>query len=377
MRYNIYITKNQGVAHLKKIVHKTQKQVMVSIEIMKSLNFSIEQLQSCIAYLGDVLGARLKYIIPDRINDSPTLQWIIRLSEDLKKLEGFEGFKSHINTYARTQVESSYFVTVVARYLSDKGVDDIIFDPQITVTGRKPDILVTYRGEQVYIECKVVSTAQFDYSKEHNHMLSILRNYIDVPHQLDIRYRKSLSDTELHNLGKVLQQRLNKVKGDGKIIDNENLEVGVLTRESYQAGTTKLVLGGGIMQDTNAKCNYPLSLCGIDGHSVLISGPKVDYSKILRSKIKRSRRQSPDNNPYLLMVDGNSMLGSLNDNIRAVSSAFQPETNTRFSGATLVTYYESLGSVELDFKFYFVPNPFAKFPVSKAFTSLFSSSSED
>lgn len=377
MRYNIHITNNQRVVHLKKkIVHKKQRQVMVSTEIMKSLNLSIEQLQSCIAYLGDVLGTRLKHIIPDRINDLPTLRWIVRLSKDLKKLEGFEGFKSHINTYTRTQVKSSYFVTVVASYLLDKGVDDIIFDPQITVTGRKPDILVTYRGEQVYIECKTVDTAQFEYSEEHNHMSSILRNYIDVPHQLDIRYRKSLSDLELHNLGDVLQQRLNKVKGDGKIINNENLEVGVQTRESYQPRTIKLVLRG-IMQDTNDKCSYPLSLYGVDGHSVSISGPKIDYSEILRSKIKRSRRQSPDNNPYLLMIDGNLMLGSLNDNIRAVSSAFQPETNTRFSGATLVTYHTSLGSLELDFKFYFVPNPFAKFLVSKAFTRLFSASSED
>ena len=376
MRYNIYITNNQRVAHLKKIVHKTQRQVMVSTEIMKSLNFSIEQLQSCIAYLGDVLGARLKYIIPDRINDSPTLQWIIRLSEDLKKLEGFEGFKSHINTYARTQVESSYFVTVVARYLSDKGVDDIIFDPQITVTGRKPDILVTYRGEQVYIECKMVDTAQFNYSEEHNHMLSILRNHIDVPHQLDIRYKESLSDTELHKLGEVLQQRLNQVKGDGKIIDNENLEVGVQIRKSYLSRTIKLVMWG-IMQDINDKCSYPLNSYGIDGHSVSISGPKVDCSEILRSKIRRSRRQSPDNSPYLLMINVNPMLGSLKDNIRAVSSAFQPEMNTRFSGATLVTYYPSLGSLELDFKFYSVPNPFAKFPVSTAFTRLFSASSED
>lgn len=110
---------------------------MVSTEIMKSLNLSIEQLQRYLAYLGDVFGARLQHIIPDRISDLPTLQWIIRLSESLKKLEGFEGFESHINTYTRRQVRSSYFVTVVAGYLSDKGVDDIVFDPPVTVTGRK------------------------------------------------------------------------------------------------------------------------------------------------------------------------------------------------------------------------------------------------
>lgn len=349
---------------------------MVSTEIMKSLNLGIEQLQRCLAHLGDVFGARLQYIVPDRISDLPALQWIVRLSESVKKLEGFEGFEKHINTYTRRQVRSSYFVTVVASYLSDKGVDGIVFDPPVAVTGRKPDILVTFRGEQVYIECKMIDTAQFDYSEEHNRMLSILHSYIDVPHQVDIRYRKSLSDIELHQLGNVLQQRLHQVKGNGKIIDNENLEVQVQTRGGYLLRSPRIVLWG-IMEDLNEKCRYPQHCYGIDGHSISVAGPKVDYSDILRSKIKKSRRQSPDNKPYILMIDGNSMLGSLTENIRVLSSAFQPKTNTRFSAAALVTYYPRLGSSEINFKFYFVPNPFAKFPVSKEFERLFSASSED
>jgi len=373
----IYVIADQKVDQLKKeAVHKTQRQLMVSTEIMKSLNLSIEQLQRYLAYLGDVFGARLLHIIPERISDLPTLQWIIRLSESLKKLEGFEGFESHINTYTRRQVRSSYFVTVVAGYLSDKGVDDIVFDPPVSVTGRKPDILVAFRGEQVYIECKMIDTAQFDYSEEHNRMLSILHSYIDVPHQVDIRYRKSLSDIELHQLGNVLKQRLHQVKGNGKIIDNENLEVQVQTRERYLLRSPKIVLWG-IMEDLNEKCRYPQHCYGIDGHSISIAGPKVDYSDILRSKIKKSRRQSPDNKAYILMIDGNSMLGSLTENIRALSSAFQPKTNTRFSAAALVTYHPRLGSSNINFKFYFIPNPFARFPMSEEFQRLFSASSED
>ena len=78
----IYVIADQKVDQLKKeAVHKTQRQLMVSTEIMKSLNLSIEQLQRYLAYLGDVFGARLLHIIPERISDLPTLQWIIRLSE--------------------------------------------------------------------------------------------------------------------------------------------------------------------------------------------------------------------------------------------------------------------------------------------------------
>ncbi len=55
----------------------------------------------------------------------------------------------------------------------------------------------------------------------------------------------------------------------------------------------------------------------------------------------------------------------------------QVKTNTRFSAAALVTHYPRLGSSEIGFKFYFVPSPFARFPVSKEFERLFSASSED
>ena len=113
---------------------------MVSGEILKSANFSIEQLQGCLTYLGKVFGARLQHIVPDNINDLPTLQWIVRLSELTKRIEDYEGFKKHIRTYTKNQVRSSYFVTVVAAYLANKGVDSIVFDPLIDLTGKKPGI---------------------------------------------------------------------------------------------------------------------------------------------------------------------------------------------------------------------------------------------
>jgi len=71
------------------------------------------------------------------------------------------------------------------------------------------------------------------------------------------------------------------------------------------------------------------------------------------------------------MIDVNRMLGNLTENIRALESAFQPTTNTRFSAAALVTYHPRLGTSDLDLNFYLVTNPFAKFPISEEFKRLF------
>ncbi len=356
-----------------KSTRKIVKQLAVSSEIMKSSNLSIEELQSYLNHLGSVFGGRTKYIIPDKINDLSTLRWIANLSERIGKVEHFRGFDKHVKSYTRNQIQSSYFVTVIASYLVDNNIDNLIFDPPIIVTGKKPDLLIDFQGEQIYIECKMIDTKQFHYTEEHNQILSILRNYLDVPHQIDIRYKESMSEAELHQLGKVLHERLHQVKGNGKIINNENLEVQVQIRDKYLSKNVRLIMLS-IMEDLNDKCSYPQHCYGLDGRSIAISGPKVDYSNILSSKIRRSRRQAPDNKPYVLMIQGNLMLGSLTENIRALSSAFQPKTNTRFSAGMLVTYYQRFDSSKLDFKFYFVPNPFAQYPVSKEFERLFSAS---
>ena len=74
------------------------------------------------------------------------------------------------------------------------------------------------------------------------------------------------------------------------------------------------------------------------------------------------------------MIDGNAILGSQDANTRALASAFQPQVNTRFGAAILVDYHPTFESLELVYDFKVVPNPFARFPISKEFEKLFSKS---
>jgi len=351
------------------MVKEKESKLFISTEILKSAHVSIEQLQQYLIELRSILGKKFDLFVPKNINDVSTLQLVISLSQRLQKLKECEGFEKHVGTYTKKQLHSSYFVTVIASYLFDR-VDSIILEPPITGRLKKPDILASLRDEQVYLECKYIDTSKFDYSREHEHMFSILHDYIDVPHQVSIRYKKPLSDTELHQLGETLRQRLEQVTGDGRIIHNANLEVQVMTRQAYGNKRLSMILTM-IEQDTYENCSYPGHAYGRHGLTVSLSGPKVEYTKVLREKIRKSRRQSPQNWPYVLMINGNLMLGDLTENIRALSTAFQPKTNTRFSAAVLVTYHLRLDSLNLDFKFYLVSNPFAKFPVSKEFERLF------
>ena len=352
-----------------KTLHENRSDIVVSTEVLKSTNISLEQLQLHLIELKRILGTNFDLVIPRKIDGVPILYWVIGLSQRLQSLKKCDGFEKHVRMYTKRQLQSSYFVTVIASYLLDK-VDNIILEPAMMGKTTKSDILVNFRGEQVYLECKHTDTLRFDHPGEHEHMLSILRSYINVPHQISIKYKKSLSDRELHRLGETLRQRASLPTGDGRIINNPDLEVQVIKREAYADKRLHFVMGM-VVKDLYENCSYPGHAYGIDGITLSLSGPKVDYTKVLREKFKKSKGQSPHDWPYVLVIDGNIMLGDLTENIRTLSTAFQPTTNTRFSAATLVTYYPRLDKPDLNLNFSFVSNPFAKYPVSREFEHLF------
>lgn len=177
--------------------------LLVSKEIMKSVAISNEQLQHHITELKLILGTKFELVIPSKINDAATLWWIINLSQCLQKLKQCEGFERHVGRYTRRQIHSSYLVTVIASSLLEKA-DNIILEPPILGKLKRSDILATFRGEQVYLECKHMDVPKFHHSGEHEHMFSVLSDYIDMPHQISITYKRTFLDTELHRLGETL-----------------------------------------------------------------------------------------------------------------------------------------------------------------------------
>lgn len=350
-------------------MNETNSNIVVSRGVLESTDISLEELQQHLGELKRILGVRFDEIVPTKIKGVPRLYWVVNLSKKLQMLKNCEGFDKHIETYKGNQIKSSYFVTIVASYLVDK-VDSIILEPTIAGKSTKSDILVNLQGNNIYIECKIIDTSRFNYLKEHNHMLSILKQYINVPHQISIKYQKSLSDEELHQLGKTLKERGNLPRGDGIIINNPGLEVQLFRRAHYADKRFRLVMDM-ISEDLNENCSYPAHAYSEDGITISLSGPKVDYKEVLRERFRKSKRQSPIDCPYVLVIDGSMILGDLKEHIRALSTAFQPKRNTRFSAVVLVKYHLKLDSPAIKYNFYFVSNPFAEFPIYKEFELLF------
>jgi hypothetical protein len=346
-----------------------ERKVTVSNSIMQSVGITYEQLKSILIDLHTILGEKAIKLIPEQVNDFGTLAFIVKLCESLKKLRYCEGFNEHIARYTNKQIHSSYFVIELASFLFDK-VDTLSLEP-MTAKSKMADILVNARGQNIFLECKCIESTNYDHSKEHNHIFSLLKPYfVNIPHEISITYRQALSEDNIRRLGEAIRERAKSVSSNGKIIDNADVLVNIIKREIPNNKRVKLYMSM-IQENLDERCRYPGHVFGIDGITLSISGPKVNYGKIFKEKIRRSRNQSPEKDPYILMIDGNLMLGSLTDNIRALSSAFQPTVNTRFSSAVIVEHNPRIGTAETDFNFHVVNNPFAKFPVNEEFTRLF------
>lgn len=351
-----------------------QRQLFVATSILESVGISIEELKYHLIELKAILGAKFEQLVPYRINDFSTLHWVVSLSTRLQKLRSCIGFDRHIARYTSRQIRSNYFVAGIASYLYDR-VECVELEPT-THRRRMADILARYRDQEVYLECKGIETRKFDFAQEHDHMLSILRQYlVDAPHQISITYKRPFSDAEINRLGESLRELIESVKADGKLIDNPDVSVNVVKRDSLGFKGLRLRISM-IEEDLSERCRYPGDAYGVDGISISIAGPKVDYKSVLRERIRRSKRQYLEGKPFVLVINANEMLGSLVENIRALSSAFQPNINTRFSSAVLVESNPVIGSPRTDFVFNFVSNPFAEYPVSKQFELLFKSSTE-
>jgi hypothetical protein len=347
-----------------------QIQFSISNEVLSAARLDINEIQEYLSELASIFKDDYISVFPTEIKDNPTLSSLIILSKNLGKLKKCEGFDKHITNF-KTDRFHSIFMTILSGFLVSK-VNKLILESPIKNKTKQSDIFINFNNEQIFIECKSINTKQFEYLDEHNKIFEILKEYIDFPHQIDLTYRNPLSQEEINKIGETLQEKLPRVTNDGKIINNEDLEVGVQIREKYGNKNLKLLLtihSGHIHEN----CIYPGHVYAEDGKSISIVGPKVDYSKILIKKIKDSKNQHDPEKPYILAIDANNLLGDYSENLRKLATSFQPNINTRFSGILLVRYLNYIHKFDLEFDF--ITNPYSKHPTSGKFKALFQNQS--
>lgn len=348
-----------------------EKGAVTSIHPELLAGMNQEKIQNDIQNLATHLKDIRHLIIPPAINDRGTLIWLLNLGNNLSTLERCEGFAEHLKEYANNKL-SAYFVSVVASSIMHK-VDKLVLEPNIEGRRNKSDIRFWIDNEETFIECKCPElNPKFDRLKEHQHMFDVLKAYINHPHQVSITYEEVLSDNELDRLGEALKRLLPSVTSDGTIIHNEKLEVQVIFHRAFLNPSLEGHISG-LQESLDTQEIHPMDHFFSNGKRISLAGPAVDYKSILLKQIKKSSRQAPISQSFILAVSINHMFGKLSDNVKAINAAFQPVTNTRFNGVALVKSAPSLTEIYPPPQFKYISNPYAKMPLSKRVESVFSS----
>ena len=295
------------------------------------------------------------------------LLYLIHLSKALQNLKECKGFDEHIREY-KNDVESTYFVTLLADYLKSKNIE-LILEPELKGLEKKADILISINNQRVLIECKnpkkdVLSLV----TEEHEQMYSILSQYISRPCDVSISYETSFTDERLHALGNFLKTKLLDVTGEGIILNTAEVKVEVTNvRDEFQnIEDVKLCR---LWENYHSNELNPGTIINRNGIGLFFVKRGVSFESNIKNQFSRAKRKGPIDLPFVLAIHAENISGSLERNIEFISSQFNPNKYRSFSGVLLVRYsYNIKTLIEISFKY--VNNPYSRNPIPR-FSNVF------
>ncbi len=377
--------------------------ISIETEILKESKFTKKEIRESFLELESMFKDIFPKIFPMNkkgskiinINDTETLNSLIMLSKILSRLkdsQSVRGFKEHIKEYNdKNKFRHNYFVTLLAGFLLSK-VDSLELEP-VSRDNRHSDIKIKSKDIEIYIEHESVNIDKFlvNNLEAHHYFATLLIKYLkEIPYGIDITYKNPFSPDEIEKLCKRINDLLPSVVSEGTIIDNDNFKVHV-TRcseecKEHPSNITYLQESGSYVfcstmapysrqrvvikeaigdKELYNKCRYSKMYDIAENYIysmhqfflgkgyINISGPKdVDFKSVLEKKIEYARAQSPIDKPYILALNMEGELGSIEKNRKRLNTIFQPHQNTRYNGILLVKNY--------DFDFEFIQNPYVK-----------------
>lgn len=197
----------------------------INADVAKEIDIAL--LEKSLRYLVTLFKDNYEKLFLVQIDSTNGALKLIHIASSLEKLESKEGFDRHINEY-KNDVESTYFVTVLADYLDNKTAN-IVLEPDIDGHSKAPDIKSMLDKAPFYIECKNPKKDILKGLKEEQ--IPMFNALYQVAHDnycnLTIEYNKPLSADDLAELNKLLTKRLKSVTGEGTILLTEDIEVSV------------------------------------------------------------------------------------------------------------------------------------------------------
>lgn len=314
-----------------------------------------------IQYLVGLFKQDYEKLLTTQISDETTLLHLMHLSFSLDSLEECAGFHSHLMEF-RNDIDSTYLVTTLASYLRPR-TRELVLEPITESTGKRADIRIDLEGQHIFFECKNPKKEVLSRLRaEQEPMYEALKYSISRPCNVFITYETALKEAELVRLGGFLKERLPLVTGEGTILDHNGVRVDVTNvREAFQnIGNVQVQM---ILENYHSNERNPVNIINRDGIAIGFAKRRVSVINNIEQQFKASQKKVSREAPLILAIQSDYLTGSLDENVRAISSLFQPSKHTSFNGVLLVRWSYNFQNL-IDPQFHYVNNPYARNPIA-------------
>lgn len=342
------------------------KQLQFTISPGVQSEIGMDELERHLQHLALLFKEHTHEVVPTEIAQPPQAHRAIRISKKLSAVEHCHGFSEHLKSF-REGSGATFFVTCLAELFVSRGAL-VEFEPP-TSGGHKADLAVALGDDKMIVECKApIETAQFDTLEEHKKMFEILSSYLDYHYHVEIHYRQSFTEENLHRLGETIQKRLPHITEDGVIFALPDVEVSVDRSVDPPPKGIRIEVGM-VGPDSSDNAVLPGHAIIANGRNMAFHGPLVDFSRILQERLRKARRQAPKDMPYVVAIASSKLLGSPRVNTAAIRREFQPQKNRGIAGVLLSDFLVYLDGQEKA-KLEYVANTFATHPIPKKLLTL-------
>ncbi len=336
-----------------------QKLLKVSTEINPQLAtlIDIDYLRARIQFLVGLFALEYENLFPLKIDDELTLLPLIHTSSALEKLSSGKGFNEHVREY-KNDFESTYFVTVLADFLSSQ-TQDLELEPTIDGHSKCPDIKIEFDGKPLFIECKNPKKSILEGLREeqlpmYEAFYHILESY---KCNLTIEYESPIVGDELTDLCTYIKSKLQSVTGEGTILSSDGLEVSVTA-----VGQTNLDIGDKYIQfmvenrysERNLHC-----LFSRNGKPIAFVKSSISVIDNVLAQLKKCSNKVPKDKPLVLAIQSEYLTGHVRKNMSLIAQLFQPKKFTSVNGILLVNWSYSIENL-IEPEFVYINNPYAR-----------------
>ena len=332
---------------IKKIAVRTTQ------EHLGQLGLTEADIEPIISEVASILGIKFTKIFGTQLNGN-SIDVLCRLHPLLKTISECEGLDRLVKLIDKNNFEDHLFTIRVTSWLVTAGFT-VEFEP-LSHGSKTPDLLVTLEEDCFAIECKSFDLDNFFDKEIKQDIANQIYSLVSTCDQLDLFIAEEVECEEIISIlsNEKIIRDIHKAGALNEFSDiqlSADLRLVVTQKPPISGNESTNVTAdlGMIMEDNTTGIRLPGFAFLKGGRSVGIFGPIPSLRKRLNDKRRQSNKQAISSYPYIVMLDGDKLVGNPEEHQSYFDQSWLTEENNVCSAIGIIRFstIEGIPKIEL------------------------------